>query len=87
MTVLNAKILYKNFRDAVSRVKFPVESKSELKIEEQNEEKPGNKNKQKKLVFKIKIDIYSDSGNRFCGKFYVDFMSSVFSNFFFVLIQ
>ena len=34
-------------------------------------------NKQKIEDFEIKIDIYrySDSGNRFSGKFYVDFMS------------
>ena len=37
-------------------------------------------NKTKNKDFEINIDIYrnSDSGNRFSGKFYIDFMSSIF---------
>ena len=44
---------------------------------------------QKKLDFEMKNDVqmYSDSGNRFCENFYVELISSIFLTFFFILIQ
>ena len=84
---IERKNFLKNFQDTISHVKFPVESKSELRI---GVKKRGNQeieNKQKTENFEMNIDIYrySDSGNRFSGKFYVDFMSPIFFFIFFCL--
>ena len=74
--------LEKFSRPYISRVKFSGESKSELmRIGVKNKGKQKIENKQKNKDFEVKIDIlyrYSDSGNRFSGKFHVDFMSPIF---------
>ena len=62
---------------------FPVESKSKPGYEIKGSQKIENKQKIKNFEIKIDIYRYSDSGNRFSGKFYVDFMSpKFFSNFY-----
>ena len=42
---IDSKIFQKNFQDTISRVKFPVESKSELGMGVRNKAEPGNQKK------------------------------------------